>query len=113
MANALVIFDGNGALPQKGTFQSPTDGHVIFVISGTAWTSSAPTMLGIDVLLDGNIIGKPALCFANDNSLHMAMRPTFIPFTGLTIGQHAITIATANGNTVTDINDYYQVVMLY
>jgi hypothetical protein len=113
MANALVIFDGNGALPQKTTFQSPTDGRVVFVLSGTAWTSSAPAMLGIDVLLDGNILGKPALCFANDNSVHMAMRPTFIPFAGLTIGNHAIQLVPANGNTVTDVNDYYQVVMLF
>ena len=53
MANALVIFDGNGPLPQTATFKSPTDGPVVFAVSGTARAASAPILTGINLLLDG------------------------------------------------------------
>jgi hypothetical protein len=112
MAEALVIFDGNGALPQKATFQSPTDGDVVFVISGTAWTNNAATLLGIDLFVDGNSIGG-AVGYANNNSSHQALRSTFIPFSGLQVGEHTISLAPSNPATATDVNDYYQVVMLY
>ena len=112
MADALVIFDGNGALPQKATFQSPTNGDVVFVISGTAWTQNAATLLGIDLFLDGNAIGG-AVGYANNNANHQALRSTFIEYSGLTIGEHTITLAPSNPSTVTDVNDYYQVVMFY
>jgi hypothetical protein len=112
MANALVIFDGNGALPQKATFESPTDGNVVFVISATAWTENAPTLIGVDLFLDENAIGG-AVAFANNNALHQTLRTTFIPSNGVTVGEHTITIAPSNPATVTDGNDYYQVVMLF
>ena len=112
MANALVIFDGNGALPQKTTFQSPTDGDVVFVVSGTAWTLNAATLLGIDLFVDNNSIGE-VMGYTNNNSSHLALRTTFIPFSNLSVGEHTITLAPSNPNTVTDINDYYQVVMFY
>jgi hypothetical protein len=112
MANALVIFDGNGPLPQKATFNSPTDGSVVFAISGTAWTQNAATLLGFDLLVDGNDVGQ-AMCFANNNASHQAMRTTFIPYSGLTIGDHTITITPSNAATVTDTNDYFQVVLFY
>ena len=113
MANALVIFDGNGALPQKATFDSNTDGNVTFVITCTAWTTtSGGTLLGVDLYLDGNAIGgSPG--YANQSSVHQALRPTFIPYSGMTIGEHTIELAASNPVTVTDVNDYYQVVMLY
>src|SRR5687768_5281088 len=112
MADALVIYDGNGALPQKATFESPTDGNVVFVLSGTAWTLNAATLLGIDLFVDGNSIGG-AVGYANNNSSHQALRTTLIPYSGLTIGEHTITLGPSNPATVTDVNDYYQVVLLY
>ena len=112
MANALIIFDGNGRLPQAVTFQSPTDGDVVFVLTGTAWTQNAPTLIGIDLYLDDNAIGG-AVVYANNNADHQALRTTFIPFSGLTVGEHTVTLQTSNPATTTDTNDYYQVVMLY
>lgn len=41
------------------------------------------------------------------------MRPTFIPYSGLTIGRHSIEITIAYNGTITDVNDYFQVTMLY
>ena len=112
MANALVIYNGPGPLPQSATFKAPSDGSVIFVLSGTTRTASAATMTGISLSLDGTVIGT-AECWANQNNNHIAMATTFIPYSKLAYGQHTIEITNANGNTITDVNDRAQVVLLY
>lgn len=113
MANTLVIFDGAGPLPQSATFNAPTDGSVTFVLSGTARTESAAVLIGINLSLDGNGIGNSAMCWANQNNNHQAMRTTFIPLESLTFGEHTIEITNAYSDTITDENDYFQVTMLY
>lgn len=113
MANALVIFDGAGPLPQSATFNSPTDGPAVFVLSGTAYTESAPVLIGINLSLDGAVIGSGAMCWANQNDNHQAMRTTFIPYGGLSIGEHTIELTNAFSNTITDENDRFQVTLLY
>jgi len=113
MANALVIYEGPGPLPVTATFQAPSDGDVVFVLSGTARTESAAILTGITLSIDGVQIGSPALCWANQNNNHLAMRPTFIPFEHLSFGEHTIAIQIAFSGTITDINDYFQVVLLY
>jgi hypothetical protein len=112
MANALVIFDGAGPLPQTATFKAPTDGPVVFVLSGTARTSSAAVLTGINLSIDGASIGN-AMCWANQNNNHIAMRTTLIPYNSLSFGQHTIEITNAYGSTITDVNDYFQVTLLY
>ena len=112
MANTLVIFDGTGALPQKTTFKSVTDGHVVFAISGTAWTKNAATLLGVDLYVDDNAIGGMVV-YANNNAYHQVLRTTFIPYSGLTIGEHTMMLQASNPATVTDVNDTFQVVMMY
>lgn len=111
MANAMVLLDANGALPMKTTFQAPGDGNFTFVLSGTAWTGNAASMIAVVLLLDGEPIGQ-AMCFANQASVHMALRTTIIPFSGLTYGEHTITLEAGNANTVTDVNDYFQVSLM-
>lgn len=113
MADAMVIFDGAGPLPQSATFTAPADGPVIFVLSGTAWTQSAAVLIGINLSLDGSGIGDAAMCWANQNANHQAMRATFIPFDSLSFGEHTIEITNAYSNTITDQNDYFQVTLLY
>ncbi len=110
---ALVIYDGNGPLPVSANFDSPTDGDVVFVLTGTSRTAGAAGMTGISLFLDGAVIGNPAMCWANQNDNHMAMRPTFIPYEGLSVGAHTIEIMNAYSITITDVNDYFQVTMLY
>ena len=113
MADAIVIYDGAGPLPVTATFQSPADGAVVFALSGTARTESAATLTGIKLVLDGQVIGSPAMCWANQNDNHIAMRTTFIPYDNLTIGQHSIEIEIAYSGTITDVNDYFQVTLFY
>jgi hypothetical protein len=115
MADAMVLLDEAGPLPLSVNFDAEVDGPVVFVLSGTAWTQHAPTMIGINLLLDGEVIGSAATGFANLNANHQAMRTTLIPYDGMTVGQHTIEVAasSANPNTVTDFNDIFQVTMLY
>lgn len=109
---AMVIYYGAGPLPQSTSFNSPADIPAMFVLSGTTTTESAAVLTGITLSLDGTQIGNPALCWANQNNNHMAMMPTYIPV-DLTFGNHTIEINVLNGNTVTDVNDVFQVVLLY
>ena len=113
MANAMVIYDGPGPLPKRASFDAPSDGPVVFVLSGTSRTSSSPVLTGINLSLDGNFIGTAAMCWQNNNDNHMAMRTTLIPFNSLRFGTHTIEINNANSNTITDVNDYFQVTLLY
>lgn len=111
--SALVIFDGAGPLPVTAKFDSPLDGPAVFVLTATAWTQSAPILTGVYLVLDGNAIGSAAMCFANQNAVHLAMRPTFIDVADLSYGSHTIEIVNASGDTITDQNDYFQVTLLY
>ncbi len=111
---ALIIYDGAGPLPQQATFDAPLDGPAVFVLSGTATTQeNAACLTGITLSLDGSQIGSPAMCWANQNNNHTAMRTTFIDVDDLTEGEHTIEINAANSETNTDVNDYFQVVLLY
>ena len=112
MSISMILLDTQGPLPLKATFDSPISGAVVFVLSGTAWTTKAPALIGVTLALDGAIIGKAAMCYANLNSNHQALRTTFILFDKMTLGEHTITIQSADPNTVTDLNDYFQVTLL-
>lgn len=113
MVNAMILLDTSGQLPVSAQFEAPSDGSVMFVLTGTAWTQKAPCMIGLNLFIDGQGIGNTAMCFANENASHMAMRTTFITFDNLSSGQHTITILPYGDNTVTDVNDYYQVTLFY
>ena len=113
MVNAMILLDKSGQLPMEAQFDSPAEGPVIFVLSGTAWTQEAPCIIGLNLFIDGQGIGNTAMCFANENASHMAMRTTFIAFDNLSFGNHTLTILPYDNNTITDLNDYYQVTMFY
>lgn len=109
---AIVIYDGAGPLPVKATFQSETSVGVVFVLTATARTESAAVLTGVQLIIDGVSIGQ-SLCWANENNNHMTLRPTLIPYGDMTIGEHTIEIDIAYEGTITDVNDYFQVTMLY
>lgn len=109
---ALVIYYGAGPLPVSVNFDCPTDGDATFVLSGTSRTATAAVLTGITLSLDGSQIGTAAVCWANQNNNHTAMMPVHIPVE-TTVGAHTIEINNMDGNTITDVNDYFQVVLLY
>ena len=108
----IVLLDQAGPLPITIKFDAELDGPVTFVLTGTAFTSAAPTTIAYVLLLDGQIIGKSAL-YANQSLNHQALRTTLIPFDNLTLGTHTMVISANNIDTKTDFNDYFQVTMIY
>jgi hypothetical protein len=118
MVEAMILLDANGPLPLKTTFQAPADGSVMFGLSGTAYTSLQPTVIGITLALDGVIVGKPATCFATTSyaiqtPAHWSVRTTFFAVNNLTPGEHTITVAAKDYGTMTDQNDTFQVTLFY
>lgn len=113
MINAEVLLDAIGPLPQSVTFQAPADGSVMFVLTGTAYTQSGASITGIMLMLDGVQIGAAAMCYANTNNNHIAMRPSFVEFENLTFGEHTLEVVISSSETVTDVNDHFQVTLFY
>lgn len=113
MVNAEVLMDAIGPLPQSVTFQAPTDSSVMFVLTGTAYTQNEGNIIGVMLMLDGVQIGAAAMCYANTNNNHMAMRPSFVQFDALTFGEHTLEVVPYDTETITDVNDHFQVTMFY
>lgn len=117
MVEAMILLDARGPLPVKATFQAPADGSVMFVLSGTGYTSFQSSLIGITLALDGAVIGK-ATCWASVSyavqpAAHFAMRTTFIEVKNLSFGEHTITVASQDYGTMTDQNDSFQVTLFY
>lgn len=109
----MILIDQNGPLPLSAAFNVPSDGEITFLLSGTARTTNAAVLTGIVLSLDGNQIGSPAMCWANQNNNHIAMRTTAIVASGLSEGSHTVEITPMDGNTTTDVNDYFQLSLWY
>jgi hypothetical protein len=112
MVNAMVLLDLNGPLPLQATFSAPSDGPVMFVLTATAWTQTAGSLLMVNLSLDDTQIGNVAMCYANQAAVHQTLRTTYIPFDNLTAGEHSIYLD-VGAETITDKNDYFQVTLFY
>lgn len=106
-----TIINQSGPLPITATFASPTNAPATIFISGSVWSQTTDTMIGIAILLDGQQIGT-AQIFSNGNTTHRAVVPVFIPV-DLAFGAHTLELTTTNGNTVSDVNDPYNAVLIY
>lgn len=105
-----VILSAVGPLPVKATFNAPGDMPMYIEVNGSIWTQTANQMIGINIDLDGTIIGT-AQIFSNGASTHRAVVPAWVPVK-LTQGQHTLTLTTASA-TVSDSNDSFVVVLHY
>ena len=105
-----VIISQAGPLPLAGTFNAPGDEPMYLEVNGSVWSQSANEMLGIQVSLDGQVIGE-AQIFSNGASTHRAVVPTFIQVQ-LQEGTHKLTLSAAS-NTISDYNDLYTAVLHY
>lgn len=106
-----TVISSYGPLPLKGTFNAESDAEMVVVVSGSAWSNTPGQWVGVQVLLDGNIIGEAAV-FCNEASSHRALITTFIP-ASTSFGEHAITLQAVSNNTVTDQNDFLNVYIMY
>jgi len=114
--NALTNLQGQqvlqniqGPLPVNGNFQSNVAGPVLLIVSGSGFSATPSTAIGLSIAVDGTIRGISQF-FANAASTHQTFPSTFLVLR-LPPGPHKVTIA-ALANTSTDANDHYNVVTL-
>lgn len=101
-----------GPLPITVNFKALSDAPVYLEVNGSVWTQSANSLIGIQIAVDGAVVGKAEI-FSNTPSTHRAAVPAYIPL-NLQPGQHSITLSAEPGTTtVSDFNDRYTAVIHY
>lgn len=111
MPAMTILNQAKGGLPISTTFAAPSDGPATFVLAGSVWCGSADQMIGVSLELDGKILGSASI-FSNMASTHRAVVPSYMPV-NLTFGEHKLTLVAENTHTVSDLNDLYDVVLMY
>jgi hypothetical protein len=101
----VIANNKQGPLPLTIPFTSPVVGPATLAVSATVWTKTGGQTIGIEVLVNGTVIGIMQIC-ANQASVHLALPTSF--FNAKFPSQAAtLTIQALNGNTTTDFNDYF------
>ena len=111
MAVQVILNQKKGPLPLTVSFNALSDGPSCLVVYGSVWTQTAGQTIGIEVSLDGKPIGSASI-FSNLQATHRAVVPTFIPLQ-LKFGPHQLFLGAATPVTISDINDYFTVVLEY
>jgi hypothetical protein len=112
MAVQVLIGNQKGPLPIKASFMAPGDMPMYLEVQGSVWTTTANQMIGIQVSVDGNVIGT-ANIFSNTASTHRTAVPVYLPIK-LTQGSHTIVLdVAANTKTTSDFNDFFTAVLHY
>ena len=107
-----TLLNQAGPLPITASFNAPGDSPMYIEVQGSVWTTTANQMIGIDIALDGTVVGT-AKIFSNGASTHRTVVPVYIPVK-LTQGQHKLTLSNQSGSTTTsDFNDWYVAVIHY
>ena len=78
MAVQVLIGNQKGPLPIKASFMAPGDMPMYLEVLGSVWTTTANQMIGIQVAVDGNVIGQ-ANVFSNGASTHRPVVPVYLP----------------------------------
>ena len=112
MSDLQILLQTNGPLPQSAVFKAPASGPATIYVSGSVWTQTAGSAIGIMVSIDGAEVGS-AWVYANAAGTHIGVVPVFMPITlPDSMGSHKVTIAAINAATTTDLNDNFQVALL-
>ena len=112
MAVQVLIGNQKGPLPVQATFMAPGDMPMNLEVTGSVWTQTANQMIGIQVAVDGNVLGT-ANIFSNTASTHRAVVPVYLPVK-LTQGSHTLQLSVAASTTaVSDLNDRFTAVLHY
>jgi len=112
MAVQVLIGDQKGPLPIKAQFMAPGDMPMYLEVTGSVWTQTANQMIGIQVSVDGNVVGT-ANIFSNAASTHRNVVPRYFPIK-LNQGSHTIQLdLAANTKTTSDFNDFFTAVLHY
>ena len=107
-----IILSQKGPLPITASFNAPGDIPVVLEINGSVWTTTANSMIGILVQLDGQTLGQ-ANIFSNTASTHRAVVPAYFPVQLKYGVQHKLVLSPAPGTTTSDLNDFFTAVIHY
>lgn len=88
------------------------DGPADLFISGSAFSETENSMIGIKVTLDDTVLPSIARIYANHTYQHFAMVPVIIPLK-MTFGTHKLVLSPATPQTVTRNNDYFMAALMY
>ena len=105
-----ILNQAKGPLPIHTKFNAPSDGPTCLVLSGSVWSVKANELIGVQLELDGKVIGSAAI-YSNQPSTHRAVVPAYIPV-NLSFGQHTLTLLPLNSSTTSDPNDFFNVILL-
>ena len=120
MAQPQVVIDQAGGLPITASVQTGSVGPAMLIVSGSVWSQAANQEIGINVVMDGTVVGTSRI-FSNGPSTHRATVTTYIPitldkpFTGdppTDPPVYSFELVAMNNDTVSDGNDWYQLVLL-
>ena len=107
-----VILSQAGPLPITATFNAPGDSPMYIEVNGSVWTQTANQMIGIQVAVDGAVVGV-ANIFSNTASTHRNVVPRYFPIK-LNQGAHTVELSLAPSTTTTsDLNDFFNAVLHY
>jgi len=112
MAVQVLIGNQKGPLPLQASFMAPGDMPMYLEVTGSVWTTTANQMIGIQVAVDGAVLGT-ANIFSNTASTHRAVVPVYLPIK-LAQGSHTVQLSLApNTKTTSDFNDFFTAVLHY
>jgi hypothetical protein len=98
-------------LPIKTSVNIQSNAPAVVTVSGSVWANAAQQLIGIALLIDGNVVGM-ATVFANSSAMHLAVVPIEFAYT-FTIGPHEFVLNPLNNATTSDKNDNYCVTVQY
>ena len=106
-----LLLSQKGPLPITVNFKAPSDAPIFLEVNGSVWTQTANTLIGIQVELDGVVLGV-AQIFSNTAATHRAVVPAYFPVQLKYGVQHTLTLnVTAGSKTVSDFNDFFTAVL--
>jgi hypothetical protein len=108
----MVLVDQTGPLPISINFKAPMDGPADLFISGSAFSETENSMIGIKVTLDGKALPSVARIYSNYTGQHYATVPIIIPLQ-MTFGAHTLVLSPATPETMTRNNDYFMAALMY
>jgi hypothetical protein len=85
----------------SGSFQA-SGGNLLIEVSGSGWTNTAPSNIGLNLALNGNALGITQV-WANASETHLTFTPVVLQAQSA-VGSNTITVTPFSG-TIVDQND--------
>lgn len=128
MASTIIMnnkagnpLNGNEPVNVSGYFTPHSDETVTLVFSGSVWTESPESLIGIQLQIGGKIVAVSKV-YANQENVHMATVPAVVdinlPFalksdhTG-TPEEVEFIVSPLNSDTMFDVNDYFTAYVIH